>query len=69
MSSFWWVDRCAPGVVGSLIVTAAVWVSHHLLKRHITRTTERQDERIEKLTAAQTKTLSGRKPENPGGAG
>ncbi len=40
--SFWIVDRCAPGVVGSLVVAAAVWVSHRLLKRHISRVADEQ---------------------------
>jgi len=42
VSSYWWIDRCAPGVVASFIVAAAVWVSHRLLKRHITRVADDQ---------------------------
>lgn len=57
----WWVDRTLPGVVASLIITAAVAVSHLLMRRHVTQVTERQDIRIEKLTAAQTAALSGRR--------
>jgi hypothetical protein len=66
VSSFWWIDRTLPGVVGSLIVGAFVGLSHWLLKRHITRTTERQDERIEQLTADQTAAITGQ-PQTPGG--
>ena len=57
--SFWIVDRCLPGVVGSLIVTAAVWVSHVLLRRHVTRTTERQNVHLRQMTDEQTTALSG----------
>ena len=42
MTSFWFVDRCLPGIVASLAVTVPVWISHLLLRRHVTRTTERQ---------------------------
>ena len=61
MTAYWWVDRCLPGVVASLIITAAVATSHLLMKRHVTQVTERQNTHIEKLTAAQTATLSGQR--------
>jgi hypothetical protein len=56
--AFWWLDRCLPGIVASLIVTVPVWVSHILLRRHVTRTTERQNAHIEKLTTDQTAALN-----------
>jgi hypothetical protein len=59
MSSFWWIDRTLPGVVASLIITAAVAASHLLMKRHVTQVNERQIAHIERLTADQTVTLSG----------
>ena len=58
---FWWVDRTLPGVVASLIITAAVAASHLLMKRHVSQVTERQNTHIEKLTAAQTRELSGQR--------
>ena len=50
-------------MVASLILTAAVGVSHILLKRHVTRVAERQNTHIEKLTATQTAALSGHNQE------
>ena len=41
------VDRThAAGIVGSTITGTAIWVSHGLLKRHITRTADRQTETL-----------------------
>ena len=57
--TYWLVDRCLPGVVASLIITAAVAASHLLMKRHVTQVTERQNTHIEELTASQTAELSG----------
>lgn len=51
--SFWWIDRTLPGIIGSVVVAAAVGLSHYLLKRHVT-----------KVTADQTAELAGRV--NPG---
>ena len=45
--AYWLVDRTLPGVVGSLIVVAAVGLSHVLLKRHVTRTTADQTRALE----------------------
>ena len=59
VTAYWWVDRCLPGVVASLIITAAVAASHLLMKRHVTQVTERQNTHIEELTASQTAELSG----------
>jgi heme exporter protein D len=59
--AFWWLDRTLPGVVASLILSAVVWVSHVLTRRHITRVTERQNRHIERLTAEQTAALTGHK--------
>ena len=56
--SFWWIDRTLPGIVGGIAVSLPVWVSHLLLRRHITRVTERQNEHIEKLTDEQTAALN-----------
>ena len=56
---FWWLDRVAPGVVSGLVFAAPVWVSHVLLRRHITRVTKGQNDHIDKLTAAQTATITG----------
>lgn len=67
MTSFWFVDRCLPGIVASLVVTVPVWVSHLLLRRHVTRTTERQNEHIRRMTDEQTAALSGgeARPDDP----
>jgi hypothetical protein len=67
MSSYWWIDRTLPGIVASLIITAAIAASHVLLKRHVNRTTERQNAHIEQLTATQTATLSGQRKEEGAG--
>jgi hypothetical protein len=40
--SFWWIDRTLPGIVGGLAVSLPVWISHFWLKRHVTRTADRQ---------------------------
>ena len=61
VTAYWWVDRCLPGVVASLIITAAVAASHLLMKRHITQVTERQNTHIEKLTTTQTAELRDQK--------
>ena len=53
--AYWLVDRMLPGAVASLIITVPVWVSHILLKRHVS-----------KVTADQTRTLEGQEKE--GGA-
>ncbi len=50
MSSFWLVDRCAPGVVASAVWAAVLWLSHRKLWR-----------RIEKLTADQTAELTAKR--------
>ena len=57
MTSYWWIDRALPGVVGALIVAAVMAVSHILLRRHITRVTDRQ-----------TAMLAGSGPKASGGA-
>ena len=57
--SFWWVDRVAPGVVSALVVSLPVWISHILLRRHVTRTTERQNVHLRQMTDEQTTALSG----------
>lgn len=54
--SFWWLDRTLPGVVASLIISVLVWVSHARLRKHITKTADRQ-------TAA----LSASPSQDPGG--
>ena len=59
--AYWWLDRTLPGVVASTIITAAIAASHMLLRRHVTRVTERQNARIEELTTSQTATLSGQR--------
>lgn len=61
--AFWWLDRCLPGIVASLVVTVPVWVSHLLLRRHVTRTTERQNEHLKNLTDEQTRQLRGKEGE------
>ena len=48
MSSFWIVDRCLPGLVASAVWAAVLWLSHRKLWQ-----------RIEQLTAEQTRELSG----------
>ncbi len=59
--SFWLVDRYLPGLAVSAtwmpFWTLALWLLHRNLKRHITRTTDRQ-----------TATLTGSAPETTGGA-
>ena len=71
MSSFWWVDRCLPGVVASAlwmpVWTTLLWLSHRKTRRHIDTVTSRQNEHIDALTARQTATLSGRDTQSPGG--
>jgi hypothetical protein len=64
--AFWWIDRTLPGVVASLIITGAIAASHILLKRHVSRTTERQNTHIEELTASQTAELSGQHKQEEG---
>lgn len=64
MTSFWWVDRTLPGITATTIWAAALFVSHRLLKRHITRVTQRQNEHIEQLTDRQTVQLAGGGKEN-----
>ena len=42
----WWVGKVLPGVVTSALWmplwTAALWLSHRKLRRHVDRVTERQ---------------------------
>ena len=40
--SYWWVDRTLPGIVGGIAVSLPVWVSHILLRRHVSRVTDKQ---------------------------
>ena len=53
---FWIVDRLLPGLVGSAIVSAVVWLSHARTRRHMTKVTERQ-----------TATLTGARDKPPAG--
>ncbi len=64
--AFWWIDRTLPGVVASLIITAAIAASHMLLKRHVNQVTEQQNTHIEELTASQTAELSGQRKQEEG---
>jgi hypothetical protein len=68
--SAWFVDRCLPGLVTSAIWvpawTAALWLSHRKLRRHIDTAAARQDQHFDALTAEQTAAL--RDPQAPGGA-
>jgi hypothetical protein len=51
--SFWLVDRALPGVFSGALMSIAVAISHVLLRRHITRATDRQ---TATLTAGRTGT-------------
>ena len=59
--SFWWIDRALPGVIDGLIVSLAVALSHVLLHRHITKTTERQTAALTGSAPAETDTEEGRR--------
>ena len=68
----WWVGKVLPGIVTSALWmplwTAALWLSHRKLRRHVDQVTETQNTHIEKLTTAQTAILSsGREQERDGG--
>lgn len=73
--SAWWIDRTLPGIVaaliGSALIAAAVWVSHRLLKRHITKVTAGQTAELRSGAGAQKRLLDDyrgprpRPPEDP----
>ena len=61
MSSYWWVDRCLPGIVGGL-TASTVWavvlgVSHRKLWQRITTLTGEQTAHFDQATAEQTRVL------------
>lgn len=56
--SYWLVDRFLPGLSSGVTMAAVMWVSHLLLRRHITRVAREQTEHFDTVTAEQTKTLA-----------
>jgi hypothetical protein len=71
--AYWWIDRTLPGVVASAvwmpIWTAALWLSHRKLRRHVDQVTKQQNAHIERLTASQTAELSGQRKQGEGADG
>lgn len=43
---YWWLDRTLPGVVGGLVVAAAIAAEHFLMRRHLTRLTHEQTDAL-----------------------
>ena len=65
--SYWFVDRTLPGIVGALIVAAAVSLSHILLRRYFRGLTGEQTAHFDQATAQQTAELKGGSDERGSG--
>ena len=54
----WWLDHVLPGTISGTaagtILALPVWISHRLLRRHVSNVTERQTGHIDELTAEQS---------------
>ena len=53
MTSYWWVDRTLPGIIGGLVVAAAIGVEHWLGRRYLRKLTDQQTAAIRRIHAGE----------------